>query len=968
MTIETDFFRRAGVDSAETDEQARRAVKQFRAMQSTLTAYARVLTKRPDVRVEMAARDNGSTDGSRIYYRPPMSLGSPVQHDRRMCDKRDENKQSLCPACAVREEVLVTIYHEIAHICFDTFAQPTDSERKELLNKALSQVDGKYADKVKARVNAAPAYQKRSYLGMAALINQYLPIIVNSLEDARVNRELFKARKGVKSMFDAEVWKIFKEGVEQKKSTGEVVTISWTEYPLNSQVIVGLFCKASGYDYANWFAPKVVEALGDETITNLLRQLDTIRSASGVYNLSLPILVRLRELGFCQTELDVDESNEDTEDEEKDSGQEGQQDERAEDGDEEGQGEGTGGAGDPSSEADRGGEDLQDEGSDQRGNDSREGEGSVDEEGTDGHDDSSGEVDPADSSGSGAGDSDSEPEEGDSGAGGAGGSDGGDGAGDDDVSAEGSDVPEEGSPGSEEESPGSSEGSGEPVSEGDTVPSTDPASQDDLGEPSDPRDGDDSTGDLGSEGNGDDSSQSVDDSDASEGQPSSGGSAGSDRSVDESRADSGDSVSPDGEAEHAGLDGGSASGDDSDGTGVRPEDGTGPDESDSTEDAGGDPERSDVSEAEGDPIDTGADDGQGGTEVIEDDSLDDLPYGTPEDAQAGLLKWGNHEDKPKTVQEKNAEAAVDRAIVQGIYFETPSRTIYGVREHKFGEEIRRGGMNMSVAWDHDSAYHGGLTKRQLGIEGDFTPPESILGPALLRMRVAFSDNQRGADLRNRKSGKVDGRVLGKRAYHRDERIFKKRILPGKKNYFVLIGMDVSGSTVGKNIVLEKEAVFAQAELLGRMGIPFAIFAHSGNYHDPSKGRAEGLDLDIYLVKEVHEPWDSKAQEKLSSLGPDSANLDGHTLEYYRKVLDSVDATDKIILYYTDGKMPAENHDEELEILQREIRICKQKGYTLLGVGIRTDSPVRHGLDTVQVDGHADVVKVVKHLEKRLLAP
>ena len=84
--------------------------------------------------------------------------------------------------------------------------------------------------------------------------------------------------------------------------------------------------------------------------------------------------------------------------------------------------------------------------------------------------------------------------------------------------------------------------------------------------------------------------------------------------------------------------------------------------------------------------------------------------------------------------------------------------------------------------------------------------------------------------------------------------------------------------------------------------------------------------------------------------------------------DRVQATDKIILYCTDGKMPAENHDEELEILQREIKICKQKGYTLLGVGIRTDSPVRHGLDTVQVDEHSDVVKVVRHLEKRLLTP
>jgi hypothetical protein len=38
----------------------------------------------------------------------------------------------------------------------------------------------------------------------------------------------------------------------------------------------------------------------------------------------------------------------------------------------------------------------------------------------------------------------------------------------------------------------------------------------------------------------------------------------------------------------------------------------------------------------------------------------------------------------------------------------------------------------------------------------------------------------------------------------------------------------------------------------------------------------------------------------------------------------------------------------------------------MAVGVRTDSPIRHGLDTVQVDDDEDISKVVKHLEKRLL--
>ena len=839
MSMDAGLFSREGVNTDDRNEQARRAVKAFRSLQPTLTAYARVLTKRDDVRVEMAARDNGSTDGKRIFYRPPIGLGNSTPHERMLCDRRDEFLQPKCPACAIRETVLVTIYHEIDHICFDSFAQTTEEDRMELLNKALADAPSAWADRVKARVAAAPDHHKNSYIGMAGLINEFLPIIVNALEDARVNAEGFKARKGTKIMFEADTWKTFTQGVEQKDKDGNIVTIMWNKYPLNMQVIVGLFCKASGYDYSDWFVDRVVDALDDEELSSLVKRLDTIRSAAGVYNLSFPVLARLRELGFCQTDTDPDpepqpEPEPDDEDEEQDEPEEAGESDESDPG-ESGESADSDDTGDEnSSEGESSDGDADGESEDGSAGEADDAQGS--DEADDEHDDSHSEADPQDEEGSGQADADDEESE--------------------------------------------------------------------QGE------ADDQSIDTDSEGDdeGSDSDDSAGDSD--------GGSL--DSPVDESEQD------------HP----------------AEPDEAVGEDD---------------------EPIDTGADDGQGGTEIIENEENDDLEMGTPEDAKAALLTWGDHEEKPKTLEEGKNEAAMDQAIIMGLYFETPSRDIKGVREHRWGQDLFVGRHNTSTAWNSASLY-GGFSRAQLGIDGDFTPPESTLGPALMRMRVAFADNQRGDYQRNRKSGKINGRVLGKRAIQNDPRLFRKKSLPGKKNYFVLIGMDVSGSTVGRNISLEKEAVFAQAELLSRMGIPFAICAHSGNYTDPGRGRAGGLDLDIYLIKEPHEPWDNKPQERLTSIGPDAANLDGHTLEYYRKMCDRVQATDKIILYYTDGKMPAENHDEELEILQREIKICKQKGYTLLGVGIRTDSPVRHGLDTVQVDEHSDVVKVVRHLEKRLLTP
>src|SRR5689334_15935318 len=329
MTTSTDLaVLRGGVTLSDKDEQARRAVKAFRAMQPALSAYARVLTKNSSMRVEMAARDNGSTDGKKIFFRPPMALGDNTPHDRRLCDKRDEQKQLLCAACKIREDVLVVIYHEIAHNCFESFAVTSDAEKRELVKLAVAEHGGKYAEQITKRIEAAPSWVKESYIGMAGLISEYLPLLVNALEDARVNRELFKARKGTKTMFDGNTWRIFTEGVEQRNAAGEVVVIKWCDYPLNTQALVGVFCKASGYDYSDWFAPEVVEALNDSKLTELVNKLDTVRSAKGVYHLSFPVLERLRELGFCklpddpepEPEPQPEDESEDKSDDEDQSG------------------------------------------------------------------------------------------------------------------------------------------------------------------------------------------------------------------------------------------------------------------------------------------------------------------------------------------------------------------------------------------------------------------------------------------------------------------------------------------------------------------------------------------------------------------------------------------------------------------------------------------------------------------------
>lgn len=303
----------------------------------------------------------------------------------------------------------------------------------------------------------------------------------------------------------------------------------------------------------------------------------------------------------------------------------------------------------------------------------------------------------------------------------------------------------------------------------------------------------------------------------------------------------------------------------------------------------------------------------------------------------------------QAMQDNQLQTEMERAVQQAEYFEQPSVAINGIDFIKYD----------TACWPRQ---RGRIIPAQ----------ETVLGNALLRMRVAFEDNARSRNLRNLKSGKVNTRVLGRRAAVEDPRLFRKKVIPAKKDYFVVIGVDQSGSTRGSTLRLEQEVVNVQAELLHRLGIPFAIYGHSGG---PSTdggtrersywGYTQGFMLYITKIKEEHDPWDTNARQRLFDTQSLGANLDGHALEFLRKRADQSQSKHKVIIYGSDGEMPAENYEEELEILTREIKMCKRRNHTLLGLGIETDSPTRHGLDTVEVYGQSDIGKVIKQLDKYL---
>ncbi len=245
-------------------------------------------------------------------------------------------------------------------------------------------------------------------------------------------------------------------------------------------------------------------------------------------------------------------------------------------------------------------------------------------------------------------------------------------------------------------------------------------------------------------------------------------------------------------------------------------------------------------------------------------------------------------------------------------------------------------------------------------KAEFKSDERHLLPALTAARIAFSVNARAKRERNQTSGRIDGKMLARRVPFQDERMFKNVVRPTKRNYHVVIGMDASGSTTGSTLEQEKLAVLAMADTCDRLGVTFEVWAHTTEFDDAYTDAPS-----LYKIKDLKEPWADKQRDLLRRLGASGANLDGHTLQFYRKRVEMSKATDKILMYYTDGAMPASNYTEELEVLKSEIELCRKRGITLMAVGMGTDSPKAHGFDTAVINSEKDYRKVVEHLGKRL---
>lgn len=248
------------------------------------------------------------------------------------------------------------------------------------------------------------------------------------------------------------------------------------------------------------------------------------------------------------------------------------------------------------------------------------------------------------------------------------------------------------------------------------------------------------------------------------------------------------------------------------------------------------------------------------------------------------------------------------------------------------------------------------------VKSRYDLPTEIMVPAAQRMRLAFAHNKDVGMTRGLTSGRrLDAKSMGYRIPAGDDRIFARRDRPKKRDWSVLIGIDVSASARSGAIEIEKQVAIGVGDLLDQLGIPFSMYAHTG----VSASGHRGYNLIIAPLKTERQLWKGPARHNACSLRTGAANLDGHTMQAYRKLLEGQRGKDKLLLYFTDGSMPCENGAEERRILVQECALMKAKGMHTIGVGVGCDDPKRYGLDTIEVNGSFDIPKLLQGVGQRL---
>lgn len=114
----------------------------------------------------------------------------------------------------------------------------------------------------------------------------------------------------------------------------------------------------------------------------------------------------------------------------------------------------------------------------------------------------------------------------------------------------------------------------------------------------------------------------------------------------------------------------------------------------------------------------------------------------------------------------------------------------------------------------------------------------------------------------------------------------------KRDIAVAFLIDMSRSTKGVTITLEKESLVIMSEALHEVGDAFAVFGFSGDNRD---------NVDFYRIKDFDDPYNDQVKKRISAIEERFENRDGTAIRHAIHKLRRRSERTKMIILLSDGK-------------------------------------------------------------------
>jgi nitric oxide reductase activation protein len=139
----------------------------------------------------------------------------------------------------------------------------------------------------------------------------------------------------------------------------------------------------------------------------------------------------------------------------------------------------------------------------------------------------------------------------------------------------------------------------------------------------------------------------------------------------------------------------------------------------------------------------------------------------------------------------------------------------------------------------------------------------------------------------------------------------------RRDLAVLILMDISGSTgesvgVDKVLDIEKHATLILGQGLDAIGDRFAVAGFSSN------GREQ---CEYYLFKSFESDWDEASRARIMGASPRNSTRMGAALRHSGYLLSCIEARQRLILLFTDGKPMDSGYDPNRRYAQHDVRMA-----------------------------------------------